>query len=532
MTLLIVDDEFYSVENLRAKLDWAALGFGQVLCAYSMAQAQEIFRRETIDILLCDIEMPQGSGLDLLEWVRGEGFPTVCIFLTCYAEFGYASKALHLGSSDYLLKPVDREELLAAVERAIEQVRQQEAQRTNALHAGYWNSSAVQRANQFWFRLVSERISQTRAEIAGELQLHHLPDTLLEQAFYPILLDCVPTDEVSQWEASIYEYAVKNILRELFLPGGVDGEEDLSYGAIITPNKQQHLILLASTENRGDMLARCEQSAVSCGASLPGIFRFFAGRECPIEEVAAVCAELARAARENITRRNTVFDITAGDTSADTSVAIPAERWGDLLLEQRVGDLHREVSRFLRQLSQHHHTRRRDLTHFYYDFSQVLYTQLERGGAAAHKLFDDTALVLLSETACDSIQNMEEWVATVLDAYTDHIEATREAGTVIEEVRQYIREHLSEELNRNELAAAVYLSPDYLSHLFPEKTGMPLTTYITNERIRHAKELLLQNKLSIRDIALASGFQNISYFSKQFKRITGITPQEFRKRGR
>lgn len=67
MKLLIVDDEFYSVENLRNKLDWANIGFKQVFCAYSMAQAQKIFAQEQIDIMLCDIEMPQGSGLDLLE---------------------------------------------------------------------------------------------------------------------------------------------------------------------------------------------------------------------------------------------------------------------------------------------------------------------------------------------------------------------------------------------------------------------------------------------------------------------------------
>ncbi|MEG1753184.1 MAG: helix-turn-helix transcriptional regulator, partial [Christensenella sp.] len=71
--------------------------------------------------------------------------------------------------------------------------------------------------------------------------------------------------------------------------------------------------------------------------------------------------------------------------------------------------------------------------------------------------------------------------------------------------------------------------PDYLSHLFRDKANISLTNFITNERIKKAKGLLCENKLSIRDIALTSGFQNISYFSKQFKRATGVTPQDFRK---
>ena len=126
---------------------------------------------------------------------------------------------------------------------------------------------------------------------------------------------------------------------------------------------------------------------------------------------------------------------------------------------------------------------------------------------------------------------MTQWATRLLEAYTQYADSARAANTVIEEVRQYIRDHLADELSRNELASAVYLSPDYLSHLFPEKMGVSLTAYITGERIRRAKELLMRDEMSVRDVALASGFQNISYFSKQFKRITGLTPQEFRKRG-
>lgn len=525
MTLLIVDDEFYSVENLRNKLDWAAFGFEQVLCAYSMAQAQELFKGRKIDVALCDIEMPQGSGLDLLEWMRNQEIRTECIFLTCYAEFRYASRALRLGSSDYLLKPVEEDALLAAVNRAIERVRLQEAQRINALHAEYWESSSVQRAGLFWFSLVTDRINQARSDISRELLHHHLPAVIMEQTFFPVLLDCVPTGEASKWEASLYGYAVKNIIRELFLT------ELGKHGTIVTLNRRQYLIILCAAGDRSAVINRCEQALSPLFAALPGYFRFFVNGDCPIEKVASVSAGLVQAAKENVVQKNAVLDIAAQDTAVGAPVSIPAERWGDLLIEQRREELEREVRMFLHRLSQQDDTRRRDLTHFYHDFSQVLYTQLERSGAAAHDLFSDPKLESLAENACDSIRDMEQWTGAVLDAYMGHIDTARREGTVIENICQYIREHLADELGRGELAAAVYLSPDYLSHLFSEKMGMSLTAYITNERIRHAKELLMQDRLSVRDIAIASGFQNISYFSKQFKRVVGVTPQEFRKRG-
>ncbi len=75
----------------------------------------------------------------------------------------------------------------------------------------------------------------------------------------------------------------------------------------------------------------------------------------------------------------------------------------------------------------------------------------------------------------------------------------------------------------------VYLTPDYLSHLFKRETGFSLTNYIIYERIEEAKRLLAGTSQNISDIATRCGFQNISYFSKQFRRFTGVTPREFRK---
>ena len=63
MTLLIVDDEYYCVENLKNKLDWSDFAFSNVLCAYSMVQAQDFFEKNRIDVMICDVEMPMEAAL-------------------------------------------------------------------------------------------------------------------------------------------------------------------------------------------------------------------------------------------------------------------------------------------------------------------------------------------------------------------------------------------------------------------------------------------------------------------------------------
>lgn len=106
---------------------------------------------------------------------------------------------------------------------------------------------------------------------------------------------------------------------------------------------------------------------------------------------------------------------------------------------------------------------------------------------------------------------------------------TKEADDYISKVRDYIRDNLaSDNLNRNSLAEHIHMNPDYLSYLFHNKFGETLSTYITKMRIDKAEELLLHTALSVSEISELTGFSNSSYFNKQFKKVTGYTPQQYR----
>ena len=73
------------------------LGIGMVFTANNIHEAKGILKVYKVDILLCDVDMPMGSGLELVEWIREEGMEIKCIFLSSYANFTYAQKALRLG---------------------------------------------------------------------------------------------------------------------------------------------------------------------------------------------------------------------------------------------------------------------------------------------------------------------------------------------------------------------------------------------------------------------------------------------------
>ena len=105
MKLLIVDDQSTVVQGLLHCTNWAAMGFTVVDTALNAVDAKASLLRQEAEVMLCDIEMPMESGLDLLDWLRQRGMTTRCIFLTAHAEFRYAQEALRLGGFDYIMQP-------------------------------------------------------------------------------------------------------------------------------------------------------------------------------------------------------------------------------------------------------------------------------------------------------------------------------------------------------------------------------------------------------------------------------------------
>lgn len=103
---------------------------------------------------------------------------------------------------------------------------------------------------------------------------------------------------------------------------------------------------------------------------------------------------------------------------------------------------------------------------------------------------------------------------------------------LVEQVRLYIFEHISQEISRNDIAGFVGLNADYLSTYFRKKTGCTLSDHIRNERIAFAKRLLRQTNLPISVISENVGYDSLSYFSSIFRQLESCTPREYRKQPR
>lgn len=121
-TVLLTDDEKSVIESLKNDVPWATLGVETIFTANDGHQAINIIKKNRVDLLITDIRMPRMDGLELLKWVRSQ-YPDIhCILLTAYGEFDYAMQALKLGVDNYLMKPMQIQELTETIENALDNI--------------------------------------------------------------------------------------------------------------------------------------------------------------------------------------------------------------------------------------------------------------------------------------------------------------------------------------------------------------------------------------------------------------------------
>ena len=121
-TMIVADDERWIRERIALSIDWAKAGIKVAGEAADGEEALALARELKPDIIVTDIRMPGISGLDLIKQLHRAGIRAKIIIISGYSDFNYAQKAIKLGVSDYILKPVENPELVSVVKKCVRQI--------------------------------------------------------------------------------------------------------------------------------------------------------------------------------------------------------------------------------------------------------------------------------------------------------------------------------------------------------------------------------------------------------------------------
>ncbi|SCP97400.1 response regulator transcription factor [Anaerobium acetethylicum] len=184
--VILVDDEPRSIDALEANIEWRKCGIRDVHKAMNMESAISIIKKHKIDILICDIEMPNGSGLHLLEWLREHKYEINCIFVTCHPEFDYMRKAIQLKCYDYILKPIDYSEFSVVLTKLVKKMEASsiEGVDTEAVNWGGLTDYQIrEKENSFSEQDVERRVKKYIRE--HMMDSINIPDIAKELNFNP-----------------------------------------------------------------------------------------------------------------------------------------------------------------------------------------------------------------------------------------------------------------------------------------------------------------------------------------------------------
>ena len=527
--IMIVDDEAEVREGIVAHMDWAALGFEVVAEAENGQDGLEKAESLDIDVLLTDIKMPYLDGLAMSAELMRTHPSLKLILFSGFDEFEYAKEAIRLNVVEYVLKPVNVEELTQILTRVKNSLDAEIAERRNveALTKAYNKSLPLMRE-----RFLSELLwGAIRPEdISAQLRLH---DLHINEAKYKI---------VTVFDVTLTAGENLPFARE-FIPFSVKSaaEEQLkgkcAYATIVGSSS----IIVISAWNEDNCITRLMQAVNETCASCRRIFGLVlsAGISHCVSELldihsayqeAKTALEYRKIAGEGkaiYIRDMEQFSqpVEQNEHSADQHI-LSVVKFGSpeqisrmvdtLLLPLRSEDMSLwEKTAYLADT-------------FFNNILQIV---------RRYDLYNETKLLtLLSKLPafipCTQSENeLRDFLYQILSCMGEYIAEQRESASrqLVSHAKEFIAaQYANQHLSVDRICEHLHVSASYFSTVFKQETGQSYVQYLTEVRMQQALRLLSETDDKTYIIAAKVGYEEPNYFSYVFKKRFGSSPSKYR----
>lgn len=493
-TVLLVDDESTILDALYNCILWQQFGVGTVLTASDGVQALEIISSQTVHLLITDIKMPRMDGMTLLKEVRASHPETHCILLTAYGEFEYARQALQLGVENYLLKPLQKEELEETIEKALDNIY---ANQKNSHHL-FRKNILLRWANG---NITDEELSE-RANLLGI------------NLYMPEYCAVCVSPKVPELSLSAYR---KNCAEQLMSAYEVHH---------FTDEHSLAVFLIGGSTIHAEELTSCF-TQVAADLGLTTSITLTVGKVVhSAEQMPESYLPIANLmGSTDLSASEIIFTKTGETNEANENKLIQTLK--DLFQyedeEIRQDAFRRFASGFL---SASMLTATNQTVLLASSLSRLFVLDFPKQPKALEQLHNRLRILgSISDfsTLETSIVELLEYSYLLYRYYIDQL------SPIIQSSINYIHQHFEDNISIQDFCAKNKMSPAYLGYLFKKETGLFFNNYLTQYRICCSIRLLLDTDLKISDIALSVGFSSPTYYISCFKKQTGLSPIKYRK---
>ncbi|GIP32835.1 response regulator [Paenibacillus sp. J2TS4] len=535
--MLIVDDEPVICSGLRQTIPWETLGIDVVGEAYDGEEALRIAAEQPLDLVLTDISMEGMDGLQLAGALKRHSPHLRVILISGYEQFEYARQAVRLGIEDYLLKPVDIDELIRLVTKISDQLAAEEMQKLQAEREEWlnWLSGQMQGSEQAspqgslpWgiekpaeCRVV---VSQLDHYSYWRNRLSELESRQMRKSWRTAVEAIL---QAGGWRPLSF-FHHPNLLVTLSAGFPMSAGSFASKGSSLTAGSplielQPLEGLLCEAAERWEGPSRLA-FGVSSAFAEPAYFR-----QHGMEAVQALQRRAIEADRIVF-----VYDCGMRMTSRKVSPSTDETcQWEERIVRSILMEEEQALAATVRDLL----NRCRDRGMLLDEAVQVcdelrlmVCRKLRESGLRIGREAAGYLMAKLDPHVYNCYASVEAFFIDQLLALVSAAvpPSSGKAWRIMEQAKSYIIQNSGSDLRATDVAGWLQITPNYFSMLFKQHTGKNFSEFLNEQRIRRAKELLLESTDRVYEIADQVGYKEYKYFSAIFKAHTGLTPTDYR----
>lgn len=522
--ILLVDDEDLIRNAIATIINWQSIGVTEILQAEDGEMGLEMARRHRPDIVLTDIRMPFMDGLEMSKHIVAELPYTKVIILTGHDEFEYAVSSIKLGITDYIVKPISAENLMTVMSRAVAKLQEErKIKMTQQKIRSQLRQSLPLLKEKLLNQLISSKIN--RETFFEKLEYTELD--LNYKTYTVCIIEAAFRQTQSMEDDEMVHLLLKSSLESAFQ----------KYGIVFSNYSNQHIVLLR------DLPADDYEVRSSFQRKFYDHHdQFRQTQECTINTAIGITVEsLERIPESYETARHALSYKTAlGDDMLfdflelgykSNDFSFPADLIEEIVKSAYLNiDYQASLSELLQYLANCKNLSAEHLQVLSFEIvtqinKALLQTDYNINLDGYQTIYKACKISKLAEFE----QCIREYLKAIYKFFMENKQTRKQL--LIQNVKQYIEKYYSDpDLNLNTVAGHVFINPSYLSALFKKEAGISFVDYITQVRIEKAKLFLAQDDIKSYEAAQKAGYEDPHYFSVCFKKQTGMSPSEYRKK--
>ncbi|MEK4346561.1 response regulator transcription factor [Paenibacillus sp. FSL P4-0184] len=517
ISALIVDDELLTVRMLENTIDWKFYGIQVIATAQSGEQALALYRNYQAELIITDINMPGMNGIEFIKQVREINKETRIILLSGFGEFQYAKQALKYGASAYILKPFDELELDMALKEVVNEISSNK--KTQKMIQQNKHISQSRMIKGFMKKTVAERSLQgMSSELNFSFDNYVLFSMNIENETINEFMDI---SNILLSKSSYIQEILSSVLSE--------------YGELIILEYEEDGWYILISQIHLDQAPQCAQEMIHSFMETFAIKSNVCFSSCyhALKELPLAYDEVEKLKRlsqytNNCTVLGHGYNYKA--TAFDKLQMIEDEKTiVSYILSGKIVPAREKLVEILQHTIHINPSSLDDV----YDFCFNILTEI-RKYLLEGKYISSISNVIMNVNYQDllklsTIDQLTNFMTKMINSITTlENKGNSSVNQSVEKCIQYLEEHYSENISLEEVCEHVAMSKNYFCYLFKRETGKSMWVSLTEIRMDKARYMLEHTDMKSYEISYNIGYDNPSYFSKLFKKMHGMTPNEYK----